>query len=64
MPFLISGGVPFPNRNSSCQRLPPGYERRFSSRTKKADVAEHPKAFEHVGLLFDEPPGKSELLFS
>jgi hypothetical protein len=26
--------------------------------TKKADVAEHPKAFDHVGLLFNEPPGK------
>jgi hypothetical protein len=22
---------------------------------KKADVAEHPKVFDHVGLLFDEP---------
>jgi hypothetical protein len=34
-----------------------------SSRTKKADVAEHPKAFRHVGLLVNEPPGKAELLF-
>jgi hypothetical protein len=30
---------------------------------KKADVAEHPKAFDHVGLLFNEPPGKSGLHF-
>ena len=25
---------------------------------KKADVAEHPKVFDHVGLLINEPPGK------
>jgi hypothetical protein len=25
--------------------------------TKKADVAKHPKVFDHVGLLFDEPAG-------
>ena len=24
--------------------------------TKKADVAEHPKVLNHVGLLFNEPP--------
>jgi len=24
---------------------------------------EHPKAFDHVGLLSNEPPGKAELLF-
>ena len=23
---------------------------------QKADVAEHPRAFDHVGLLFNEPP--------
>jgi hypothetical protein len=27
-----------------------------ATENKKADVAEHPKAFDHVGLLFDEPP--------
>jgi hypothetical protein len=27
------------------------------SETKKADVAEHPKAFNHVGLLVNKPPG-------
>ena len=26
-------------------------------KTKKADVAERPKAFHHVGLLVNEPPG-------
>jgi len=31
--------------------------------TKKADVAEHPKVLDHVGLLFNEPPGKTGLLF-
>ena len=30
---------------------------------KKADVAEHPKVFDHVGLLFNEPPGKAGLFF-
>ena len=32
------------------------------SRTKKADVAEHPQVFDHVGLLVNEPPGTAELL--
>jgi hypothetical protein len=35
----------------------------LSPRTKKADVAEHPKVLGHVGLLFNQPPGKAELLF-
>ena len=30
--------------------------------TKKADVMEHPKAFDHVGLLVNEPPGVAGLL--
>ncbi len=30
---------------------------------KKADVAEYPEVFDHVGLLFNEPPGTAELLF-
>jgi len=30
---------------------------------KKADVAERPKAFHHVGLLFNELPGRAEPLF-
>ena len=34
-----------------------------STRNKKTDVAEHPKAFDHVGLLVNKPPGKAELLF-
>jgi hypothetical protein len=36
---------------------------RLSPKTKKADVAEHPKVFDHVGLLVNKPPGKAELLF-
>ena len=31
--------------------------------TKKADVAEHPEVFHHVGLLFNEPPGTAGLPF-
>jgi hypothetical protein len=38
-----------------------GYKRFLSPRTKKADVAEHPKVFGHVGLLFNEPPGQSRV---
>ena len=34
-----------------------------SPKTKKADVTEPPKAFDHVGLLVNEPPGTAELLF-
>jgi hypothetical protein len=30
--------------------------------TKKADVAEHPEVFDHVGLLANEPLGTAELL--
>ena len=29
---------------------------------KKADVAEHPQVFGHVGLLVNEPPGAAGLL--
>ena len=31
---------------------------------KKADVAEHPEAFNHVGLLVNEPPGPAGLPFT
>ena len=31
-------------------------------KTKKADVPEHPKVFDHVGLLFNEPPDTGGLL--
>ena len=30
---------------------------------QKANMAEHPKAFGHVGLLFNEPPGKAKNYF-
>ena len=32
------------------------------TRTKKADVAEHPQVFDHVGLLVNQPPGTAGLL--
>ena len=32
-------------------------------RTKKADAAKHPKVLNHVGLLFNEPPGSAGLPF-
>jgi len=34
----------------------------FNSAYKKTDVVEHPKAFDHVGLLTSEPPGMAGLL--
>jgi hypothetical protein len=30
---------------------------------KEADVAEHPRVFEHVGLLVNRPPGMAGLPF-
>ena len=33
-------------------------------RNKKADVAEHPEVFDHVGLLVNEPPGQAGLPFT
>jgi hypothetical protein len=39
-----------------------GFRPSCTNENKKADVAEHPKAFDHVGLLFNEPPGTTELL--
>jgi len=33
-------------------------------KTKKADVMEHLKAVHHVGLLFNEPPGRAGLSFT
>jgi hypothetical protein len=31
--------------------------------TKKADVVKHPQVLNHVGLLFNEPPGTAGLPF-
>ena len=33
-----------------------------SPKTKKADVMKHPKAFDHVGLLVNQPPDTAGLL--
>jgi hypothetical protein len=32
------------------------------SNNEKADVAEHPEVFDHIGLLANEPLGTAELL--
>ena len=32
-------------------------------RKRKADVVEHPRVFDHVGLLVNEPPGPAGLPF-
>jgi hypothetical protein len=66
---LADGGLPLPDsfltgissattKELSCIAVPSG----DIPENKKADVAEHPKAFDHVGLLVNEPPGTAELL--
>jgi hypothetical protein len=49
---------------SKCRYAPPrrGETLRVAT-NKKADVAEYPKVFHHVGLLVNEPPGMAKLLF-
>jgi hypothetical protein len=37
--------------------------RKLLAKNKKADVVERPEAFDHVGLLVNEPPGTAELPF-
>jgi hypothetical protein len=35
----------------------------LETETKKADVAEHPEVFDHVGLLVNEPSSYAGMLF-
>ncbi|MCY2993906.1 MAG: hypothetical protein NTY19_39430, partial [Planctomycetota bacterium] len=53
--FLQTGTVPA--RGSS-----PLVTNVSCAKNKKTDVAERPKAFDHVGLLVNDPPGTAELL--
>ena len=48
---------------SLAKKLDSGSASLAQPRTKKADVAEYPEVFDHVGLLVIEPPGKAGLLF-
>jgi len=41
---------------------PVGVRASLNSENKKADVAEDPEVFHHVGLLTNEPLGTAELL--
>jgi len=50
--------------SGSIDLFPGGCHHFCTAATKKADVAEHPKVFGHVGLLVNEPPGWAGLLFS
>ena len=34
-----------------------------ADKNKKTDVVEDPEVFDHVGLLINEPPGRTGLLF-
>jgi hypothetical protein len=54
---LLPGEVWFKGRASDPQGL-------AKPITKKTDEAEHPKEFNHVGLLVNEPPGSTGLLFT
>jgi hypothetical protein len=44
--------------------LPPIANAWGEAKTKKADVVEYPQAFDHIGLLVNEPPGRTGLPFS
>jgi len=52
-----------PSRTTRIVSLQEGGVREAPPSIKKADVIERPKAFQHVGLLFNEPPGAAGLLF-
>jgi len=43
--------------------FPIGAENCASIEIKRADMVQHQKAFDHVGLLFIEPPDKAGLFF-
>ena len=43
--------------NMKSQMLTVKFHTSSSFGIKKADVAEHPEVFDHVGLLVNEPPG-------
>lgn len=64
MPQLLvrlcqSCGAVFPYRSSRRSTS----TKRLVAKNKKADAVEHPEAFHHVGLLFNEPLGRAELFF-
>ena len=43
-------------------KFPPWSLQQFrDTKTKKADVLKHPKVFQHVGLLVNQPPGMAGL---
>ena len=58
-PAPIRAGQCFFHGNRPCWTLTA-----LHHRIKKADVVERPKAFGHVGLLFNKPPGKDGLFFT
>lgn len=60
--FRMGGGGLGPRPGESFDFTFSIHARLFMER-KKTDVSEHPKAFEHVGLLFNGPPGTAELPF-
>jgi hypothetical protein len=61
--FLVERPQRVPDRIVGVHRTSSRLQRPGPPQTEKADVAEHPEAFDHVGLLVNEPPGPAELLF-
>ena len=49
------------SRSARCSRR--GVDWIPVAKNKKTGVVQYPKAFDHVGLLFNEPPGGADLLF-
>ena len=45
------------------QDASPAFGNAGHTQTKKADVAEHPEVFNHVGLLVNEPSSYAGMLF-
>jgi hypothetical protein len=59
--MVISRGYFLPKAGPACVHR--WLKRAALPKTKKADVVEYPKALDHVGLLFNKPPGRTGLLF-
>ena len=59
--LLPAGAIP-PGRQNQVDDANRVMVTNISCRQKKADVAEHPKVFDHVGLLFNEPPRQGRVV--
>ena len=62
--LLSPGPCAMIERALSIGILPSACDLPVPPKTKKAGVGGHLEAFPHVGLLFDEPPGRAGLSFA